>query len=153
MTVAMMLLLANVASTWMLCGLIWTIQVVHYPSFHYVRPDRFPHFEAFHQRRISIVVVPLMLVELVTAVGLLGYRPEALPLLWAICGVVLVGLIWGTTFTLQVPLHNRLSGGYDKDAITALVTGNWLRTLTWTLRALLVLWGIAVVITMHMGPE
>lgn len=142
MTVGTALLLANGASTLLLCGLIWTIQVVHYPSFHYVTPERFTHFEAFHQRRISLLVVPLMLVELTSAITLLGYRPEALPGLWALFGVLLVGLIWGTTFTLQVPLHNQLSAGYDKKAITALVAGNWLRTIAWTLRALLVLWGI-----------
>lgn len=153
MTIDVVLLLANGASTLMVCGLIWTIQIVHYPSFHYVTPERFAHFEAFHQRRISMVVVPLMLMELVTSLGLLWYRPDGLPVLWSVFGVVLVVLIWATTFTLQVPLHNRLSEGYDKQAITALVTGNWLRTLIWSLRGLLVLYAMAVIMMGDLYPN
>lgn len=153
MSVDVVLLLTNAASTLILCGLIWTIQVVHYPSFHYVTPDRFTHFEAFHQRRIRLLVVPFMLVELISAVGLLWYRPEALPSLWAVFGVVLVGLIWATTFTLQLPIHKRLAEGYDKQAVTALVTGNWFRTIAWTLRALLVVWGMGLMLMGEAPPK
>jgi hypothetical protein len=40
---------------------------------------------------------------------------------------------------LQVPLHTRLARGFDPAAHRQLVRTNWLRTLAWTLRALLLL--------------
>lgn len=139
------LLLVNTASTFVLVGLIWTIQLVHYPAFRYISEPQFADFEAFHQRQVSFVVVPLMLVELATSVALVGWRPAGLPLSFAIAGVFLTFAIWVCTFTLQVPLHNRLSQGYDRAAIEALVNSNWIRTVLWSLRAGLMLWALSVV--------
>ena len=141
------LLLANTASTFVLAGLIWTIQVVHYPAFRYISEPQFADFEAFHQRQISFVVVPLMLVELATSVALVGWRPVGLPLSFAIAGVLLTFAIWVCTFTLQVPLHNRLSQGFDRTAIAALVSSNWIRTVLWSLRAGLMVWALCVALS------
>ncbi|MBL7648752.1 MAG: hypothetical protein JNK74_21455 [Candidatus Hydrogenedentes bacterium] len=137
-------LLANAASTFALTGLIWTIQIAHYPAFRYIAGPKFIEFEAFHQRQISRVVVPLMLVELFTAAALLGWRPATLPVHFAITGGLLVAAIWACTFAVQVPLHNRLTQGYDRAAIDALVNSNWIRTALWSLRAGLLLWALCV---------
>lgn len=137
-------LLTNAASTFALTGLIWTIQLVHYPAFRYIAEPKFIEFEAFHQRQISWVVVPLMLVELATAVVLFAWRPASLPLNFAIAGMVIVLAIWACTFAVQVPLHNRLTQGYNLAAIDALVHTNWIRTVLWSLRAALLLWALCV---------
>jgi hypothetical protein len=137
-------LLANAASTFALTGLIWTIQLVHYPAFRYIAEPKFIEFEAFHQRQISWVVVPLMLVELAAAVVLFAWRPASLPLNFAIAGMVIVLAIWACTFAVQVPLHSRLTQGYDRAAIDALVNSNWIRTALWSLRAGLLLWALCV---------
>lgn len=141
---AVVLLLANAASTFALTGLIWTIQLVHYPAFRYIAERQFVDFEAFHQRQISWVVVPLMLVELSSTVALFVWRPSGLPLSFAIVGALLVLAIWVCTFAVQVPLHNRLAQGFDRAAIEALVHTNWIRTILWTLRAGLLLWALYV---------
>ena len=138
----LLVLFAHAASTLALVGLIWTIQVVHYPTFRFVDPARFIEFEAFHQRGISIVVVPLMLVELATAAALLWFRPAGLPLWMAAAGAGLVLFIWGVTFAVQVPLHNQLAQRFDSAAIEQLVRSNWIRTIAWTLRGGLVLWAL-----------
>ena len=138
------LLLSNAASTFALAGLIWTIQLVHYPAFRYVAEPQFVDFETFHQRQISWVVVPLMLVELLSTVALLAWCPSGLPLRFAIVGALLVLAIWVCTFAVQVPLHNRLAQGFDRAAIDALVHTNWIRTILWTLRAGLLLWALYV---------
>ena len=137
-------LLANAASTFALAGLIWTIQLVHYPAFRYIFEPQFMDFEAFHQRQISWVVVPLMVVELATTAVLLGWRPSGLPLPFTIAGALLVLAIWACTFAVQVPLHNRLAHGYDRVAIDALINSNWIRTVLWSLRAGLLLWALCV---------
>ena len=55
--------------SWFLAGLIWMVQLVHYPSFRfYSSPTQTAH--QFHQQRISLIVVPMMLIELTTAVAL-----------------------------------------------------------------------------------
>lgn len=138
-------LLANAASTFALTGLIWTIQLVHYPAFRYIAESQFVEFEAFHQRQISWVVVPLMLVELATTAALFGWRPAALPVYFAIAGALLVVSVWVCTFAVQVPLHNRLTQGYDRATMDALVHGNWIRTVLWSMRSALLLWALCAV--------
>jgi hypothetical protein len=48
-------------------GLIWTIQLVHYPSMKFVPEERFISFHNFHSKRISILAIPIMLIELITS--------------------------------------------------------------------------------------
>ncbi len=67
--------LTQVFSTWFLVGLIWTIQVVHYPLFGAVGADRFVSYEAAHSRLITLVVAPMMFVELAGSVALVMSRP------------------------------------------------------------------------------
>jgi hypothetical protein len=58
----------------------------------------------------------------------------------AVAGLVLVGAIWATTALVQVPLHRRLTDGFDATAHRRLVRTNWARTGAWGVRAGLVLW-------------
>ena len=54
-------------------------------------------------------------------------------------GVGLVLLNLATTALVQVPLHRRLSAGWDDRAIRTLVASNWVRTAAWTARAVILL--------------
>ena len=54
--------------------------------------------------------------------------------------LVLVGVIWLSTIFVQAPLHGRLGGGFDAGLHRRLVVSNWVRTVAWALRGLLVLW-------------
>ena len=132
------LLFAQLATTLPLCGLIWTIQIVHYPLFSVVGSEAFSAYHAEHSRTISILVIPLMLVELAAALAWLRWSPtEAGPLV--VVGAVLVALIWLSTFALQVPIHGALSGGLEGELVNRLVATNWIRTLAWTGRSALLL--------------
>lgn len=135
-----LLFLAHVGATLLMVGVIWTIQIVHYPLFSGVGADGFAAYQIEHSRRISYIVLPLMLTELATAALFVIVPPVAVasPLLWA--GLALVVLIWLSTFALQVPQHTILSGGFDGRAHRLLVGTNWLRTIAWSARGLLVLW-------------
>lgn len=137
------LLLVNAAATWFLTGLIWVIQVVHYPLFSFADRATYPAFAAAHGRLITVVVGPMMLVELVTTALLLSERPAAFPQSWAWGGALLLGVIWLSTALLQVPMHTELASGYDAQAHGWLVGSNWLRTVAWTLRSLLLLAALA----------
>ena len=132
------LLLTHVFATLFMVGLIWFVQIVHYPLFANVGADQFKRYEELHQKMTTWVVGPAMLVELATAVLLLKGSPSnCTQLLWA--GLVLVGIIWLTTAGLSVPAHNSLAEGFNDAAYRKLVSTNWIRTVAWTARGVLVL--------------
>jgi hypothetical protein len=141
----MRLLLLNLASTLAMTGVIWFVQVVHYPLFASVGADGFARYEAVHATRTGWVVAPLMLVELATALALLAssLRPDSVPDWSAWLAAGLVGAIWGSTAFLQVPIHNQLAQGFDAALVSRLVTTNWIRTIAWTLRSGIVLWWVS----------
>lgn len=120
-----------------LAGLIWFVQVVHYPLLRLVGPDTFASYHAAHTRRTTLVVAPLMLAEALAALVLVVDSPGSAT---ALAGLALVALIWASTFLVQVPLHNRLAREPFPADLTLLVRTNVIRTLLWTLRAGLALW-------------
>ena len=132
--------LAHLLATLTMFGVIWVVQVVHYPLFSGVGESGWADYEARHQSRITLVVAPAMLIELATAVWLVLDRPPAFPAWAVLAGVVLVGVVWVSTAFVQVPLHNALGGAFDAGAHARLVATNWIRTAAWTARAGLVLW-------------
>ena len=139
----MTLLLIHAAATLAMWGVILIVQLVHYPLFRLVGARSYTEYQAEHMRRITWIVAPLMTTELVTA-GLLGWTPPAaVPgwQVWTSLGLVL--FIWGTTGLVQVPLHGRLTEGFDAGVHRRLVRTNWLRTGAWTLRAGLAVWMLA----------
>lgn len=114
-------------------GLIWTIQVLHYPTFNFVSKDRFLDFHAFHSKNISFIVMPVMIVELLSALAL-AIRVSQSALL--IFNAVAVVAIWLVTFFVSVPLHNALSLQMGEKEIHRLVITNWMRTALWSTRLL-----------------
>ncbi len=135
-----LILLAQAAATLFMAGLIWFVQVVHYPLFVQVGRERFPRYETSHQVRTTVIVVPMMLAEAFTALALIFWRPAGVPLAAAVTGFVMLALIWGCTHLWQVPIHTRLSKAFDVAAYRRLLASNWVRTIGWTLRGLLVCW-------------
>ena len=121
-------------------GLIWFVQIVHYPLFSQVSNDNFIDYEIQHSDLTTYVVIIPMFVELITAIMLLIYKPEGIAtwLLWL--GAALVGVIWLSTAFLQVPAHSILSTGFNVDAHQQLVLSNWVRTVAWSARTVIVFW-------------
>lgn len=120
--------------TWFLVGLIWIVQRVHYPSMLFVDEVRFEEFEEMHCRRIGQIVAPAMIAEGALAVALVLWAPTAAAQGLAVIGAGLAGVIWWSTFFIQVPLHNRLQQGKNTDTILRLIATNWIRTAAWSLR-------------------
>ena len=133
-------LLLHVASTFSMVGLIWFVQIVHYPLMNRVGREEFCRYEMDHQRLTSWVVAPLMATELLSAILLLWYRPDAVDSVVVWVGLLLIGSIWLATYTVQVPQHASLTKSFDPTIHRRLVQGNWYRTIAWTARGLLVLW-------------
>ncbi len=128
-------------------GLIWFVQIVHYPLFGRVGEERFVSYAEAHSRLTSRVVGPPMLLEAATTVTLLFLRPAEIPAWAAWVGLVLLAVIWLSTAFLQVPRHTALGEGFDVTAYGFLVTSNWVRTVGWSARGLLALWMISRVMS------
>jgi hypothetical protein len=137
--VARSVLLANVASTLMLVGLIWFVQVVHYPQFARVGAEGFAQYQSEHVRLTTWVVALPMLIEAVTSVVLVWQPPARNLRLACWAGLSMVIVIWVSTALLQVPRHNALAMGLDSQAHRSLVSSNWIRTVAWSLHGVLVL--------------
>jgi hypothetical protein len=137
---ALLAFVLSLASSWFLTGLIWTIQVVHYPLFARVGREGFAAYEAAHTRLITVVVGPAMLCEALTAALLVVQRPRFVPAWAAWTLLALVASIWISTWALQVPMHGVLGRGFDESAHARLVSTNWIRTAAWSARALILAW-------------
>ena len=133
------ILIINIFSAFFATGLIWTIQLVHYPSMHFVSRDKFELFHYFHQLRISIIAMPLMAIELITTIILFMQNIDNESSLIFKINLIIVTLIWFSTFFIQVPLHQKLSKGKKTSLIDKLVLTNWFRTVLWTLRSILII--------------
>jgi uncharacterized membrane protein len=141
------ILLAHFAATMAMVGLIWFVQIVHYPLFSQVGRENFRRYEIDHPRLTTWVVAPWMLLELATAILLLWYRPLGFGSIPVWLGLVLAAAIWMMTYGIQVPQHASLVMSYDADVQRRLVTGNWFRTVAWTARGALVLWMVGQAIS------
>ena len=141
-----LVLLINTGATLFMVGLIWFVQIVHYPLFGGVGEERFVSYAEAHSRLTSWVVGPPMLLEAATTVTLIFSRPVEIPSWSTWIGAVLLAVVWLSTAFLQVPRHTSLGEGFDVSTHKFLVTSNWVRTFGWSARGLLVLWMISQVI-------
>ena len=133
-----LILLTHVFATLFMVGLIWFVQIVHYPLYTNVGREQFPEYEALHNRLTTWVVGPAMLIEMATSVALLRYSHSgATSLAWL--GLGLLAVIWISTVTLSVPAHNSLTVEFSTGAYQKLVSTNWIRTVAWTVRGVIVL--------------
>ena len=134
--------LAHFAFTCFMTGLIWFVQLVHYPLYGAVGREQFGAYEREHMRRVSWLVGPLMLAEAVTALALLWHPgPYA-------ANFLLLAVTWLSTAVWQVPQHEVLREGFDAEASNRLVRTNWVRTACWSARSLLLLYGLPEVVAM-----
>ena len=124
-------------------GLIWFVQVVHYPLKAFVGRVEFLAYQEAHVRRTGWVVGPPMLAEVFTLALLLWDSPFPRGDGLLLASAVVLLLIWGATAVFSVPAHGRLAQGFEVDVHRRLVLTNWLRTFGWSLRSLLLLVYIA----------
>jgi hypothetical protein len=115
-----------------LTGLIWNVQVIAYPTFEFVSELRFKEFHKFHSEHITWVVLPVMALELGTAMALVWLR-WSVP--WGL-NLLSVVALWGVTAFLMVPIHDRLDQRRTSEEMNRLIHANWLRTGLWSFRTL-----------------
>ena len=137
---AHLLFLLHVGSSLYMMGLIWFVQVVHYPLHAHVGTENLDHYQKLHMSWTSFVVGPPMLIEIGTTLLFLIAPPLDLPRWCFVLGFAFLLLIWGSTALFQVPYHNQLLDNFDEEIHKKLVTSNWIRTIFWSSRGVLVLY-------------
>ena len=130
------MLIIHLIATSVMVGVIWVIQLVHYPSFHFIELKQYTAFQRFHMSRISYVVIPAMVTELFTLILIL-ISVDHIDTLVAASAILLI-FIWLMTALFFSGVHQKLTLGYDQTIVDKLVKLNWSRTLLWTLRLLLI---------------
>lgn len=130
MTVAV--LLAHALATFAMVGIIWMVQVVHYPLFGLVGAGGFAAYEAAHSARMGALLLLPWGLEGLSGLALLALPPPGVPRWLVLADLALLGVTVVVTVTLSVPQHQVLGAGFDPAAHRALVATNWLRTAAWT---------------------
>lgn len=117
-------------------GIIWLIQVIHYPLFKLVGEHTFNTYHKVHTQKTSLVIAIPMLLEILTGLYLIvgdeAYRNNFI----FITAFILLIFIWVSTFFISVPKHNILSKGFNDLEVNALIKTNWIRTIAWSIRAI-----------------
>ncbi|MEM6395288.1 MAG: hypothetical protein AAF741_03005 [Bacteroidota bacterium] len=117
--------------------LIWLVQLVIYPSFLYMRRHDFMAWHPVYTRKVTWVVMPVMLGQLLVY----GFMVFAHPSTDVWVNAALVAIAWLITFVFAVPLHmNMEESEKPKEASAKLVEMNWYRTVIWTIVFLVSVW-------------
>ena len=122
--------------TSIMVGVIWVIQLVHYPSFRFIDREEYISFQNFHMGSISFIVMPVMIFEILSGLLLILYV-DNFELLLEISFLLLL-IIWLVTALFFAQIHQKLSKGYNVNLVRRLVNLNWIRTSLWTMRAFLI---------------
>lgn len=143
----------HLACTAFMTGLIWLIQLVHYPLFEKVGSAFAKTYHAEHMRRITPLVLPVMLAEVGTGLWwayetfrATGDGTQTLLLRGTVVAdAVLLAMIWLLTMFVQIPDHRKIAEGSVPEtdekfvggptvAVRGLVRRNWWRTILWSVR-------------------
>ena len=109
--------------------LIWLVQIVIYPGFTYYSPAALMKWHEKYTRRITVLVIPLMLGQLFLTIYCLVLLPSA----HTIGTTVMLIIIWLLTFLFFVPQHQNISKGkMTEQSLILLIKTNWWRTALWT---------------------
>lgn len=123
-------LVIQVAVTWLMVGLICYSQFIHYPLYKKIK-EGFVEYERAHIRRTAYLIGPLMLIEAISAVILVGVVSTSIMTKLAVINLVLLVFIWLATFLLHVYQHQKLSIRFSKNVFHNMISSNWIRTFLW----------------------
>jgi hypothetical protein len=131
-------------------GVIWLVQLVVYPQFQRIPAEEFRTYYLFHARWISMIVIPVMMGQGLSA-GALWFQKifmqtnqQAGPGLHSfaeqsvVAGLPLIFTfaVFMQTMFMEMPVHLQLGKtGHNALLVRKLIRDNWWRTITWSLHA------------------
>ena len=118
-----------------LVSLVFMTQFITYPTFLNIDKDKFSDYHRKYVNNISFIVAPVMLIELLTLILIAYFSKDFL----IIKSLILLLVIWLTTFFIMIPSHNRISKSFNIKEIKSLINYNWIRTILWSFKLLVII--------------
>ena len=118
-----------------LVGVILMTQILSYPLLLKLTKSNFHVYYNSYTQRISFIVIPLMIFEVLLSSSL----DFTLNNFYLLTSNILLLIVWGSTFFIQVPIHNKLSFNYSRALINKLIFTNWIRTIAWTSKLIILI--------------
>jgi len=141
------LFIVQILCTFTMTGIVWFLQLVHYPLLRRVTRSRFAVFHRINVLLSSFVVGPPMLLELIAVLYSLWRIPPWMTPDSVYLGAVLLAIIWISTIALQSPQHKKLQAGFDPRSYRRLLYSNWIRSYAWSFRTIILLFSLLRVFT------
>ncbi len=135
--------IAQIIGVFGMFSVIWMVQFIVYPSFLEIDETRWREFHRRHCRRMGFIVGPLMCCELFGAIAVLVMMSDDG---FSIALLITSLLTWLVTAVIFVPIHRKLGRVYRVSLVRSLIKQNWVRTILWSLAAILWLARVIVVI-------
>ena len=135
-------IIVSVATSWYLVGLTWVVDLVVYPAFSLVGPGELQRYHQSHRRSITFAVGPVWLVQGV-AIAAWVFSGSSLTEPWAIATGCLAAAAVGVTIVKAVPAHDSLAERFDPPMFRRLLFWHRVRSLTWTVCAIVAAIGLA----------
>ena len=128
-----LLILLNIFISTFMLSLIIITQIVNYPLFLKVNFSKLEDYHSDYVNRISIIVVPMMIFELLVSILLLKY----VELYLSIISILLLFIIFISTYLIQVPIHSKINNNTSVKLLKKLIYSNWIRTSSWFAKCIL----------------
>jgi len=132
-------LLINLLSTILIAGILWFVQLVHYPLFNEIPAKNFINYGYYHSRKVSGIIKPLFIVDFTTLILLLILLGSNLSTNLMIVNVTIFIITIVLTQIIFIPIHQKLSKSPNSQTISQLIRLNWIRTLIWSLKVVFML--------------
>lgn len=127
-------LIIHIFTSFFMTGLCWFVEIVHYPLFRMIAPKDFPSYER-KNLTTGFITIPIMVIELLTGLWLLYQDQNFINFI----NIALLGIIGLSTMIFQAPIHWSLRNNPTEILINKLIQTNWIRTISWTIRSLLLM--------------
>jgi len=109
--------------------LIWMVQLLIYPSFKHFSPTALLKWHSRYTLHMALIVIPLMFGQLIVYV-IQVFQEQSL---FNVFGMLVVFILWISTFLQFVPLHQKISNSsFSERTLALLVSRNWIRVALWT---------------------
>jgi hypothetical protein len=132
-------LLINLLSTVLIAGIMWFVQLVHYPLFNAIPARNLINYGYYHTRKISGIIKPLFIVDFTTLLLLLILLGSNLSTNLMMVNIVIFIITVILTQIVFIPIHQKLSKSPNSQTISQLIRLNWIRTLIWSLKVVFML--------------
>ncbi len=131
-------LIAQLALTFFLNGIIWFLQVVHYPLYYRIK-EGFNTYEKNYLKRAAFLISPIMFLELISAILLISLAKDPLLTKLSSINLIFLAINWLSTFIIQNTEHQKLIIRFSYKSLHRLISTNWIRTLFWSSRGIILL--------------